>query len=80
MKNPDAKRTKVLTPLLCRTKHLLLLTGTPALAKPKELFTLLSLLRPDIYNNFRDFGNRELFNYKDFKFYPKSYHDSVLGS
>ncbi len=34
------------------------MTGTPALAKPRELFPLLSILRPDVFTNFRDFGNR----------------------
>ena len=37
---------------------MLLLTGTPALAKPKELFALLHILRPDIFKFFKDFGNR----------------------
>ena len=39
IKNKDAKRTKSLLPLLKHAKHVVLLTGTPALAKPKELFT-----------------------------------------
>ena len=36
----------------------MLLTGTPALNKPKELFSLLNILRPDIFVHFRDFGTR----------------------
>jgi len=35
-----------------------LLSGTPAEAKPKELFNLMSIIRPDVFNNFRDFGVR----------------------
>ena len=35
-----------------------MLTGTPALAKPKDLFNLLHIIRPDIFTNFRDFGFR----------------------
>ena len=58
LKNGQAKRTEALTPILVRCKHVILLTGTPALARPKELFSLVSILRPDIFNNFRDFGNR----------------------
>ena len=57
-KNPDAARTKSLTPVLCRCKHVLLLTGTPALAKPRELFSLLSILRPDVFSVFKHFGDR----------------------
>ena len=49
LKNALAKRTEFITPLLQKIKHVLLLTGTPALAKPKELFTLLHILRPDIF-------------------------------
>jgi SWI/SNF-related matrix-associated actin-dependent regulator of chromatin subfamily A-like protein 1 len=30
-------------------KRVFLLTGTPALAKPRELFNLLRILRPDIF-------------------------------
>ncbi len=58
MKNSLAKRTECITPILQKIKHVLLLTGTPALAKPKELFTLLHILRPDIFKFFKDFGNR----------------------
>ena len=58
LKNALAKRTECISPLLQRIKHVLLLTGTPALAKPKELFTLLHILRPDIFKFFRDYGNR----------------------
>lgn len=58
LKNFSAKRTEVLTPLLCRCRHVILLTGTPALARPKEIFSLISILRPDCFNNFKDFGNR----------------------
>ena len=51
-------------------KRVILLTGTPALAKPKELYTILKILRPDVlpffksikikinYYIFVDFGER----------------------
>ena len=58
LKNSQAKRTETLTPLLCRSKHIFLLTGTPAYAKPKELFSLLSILRPDVFYSFKEYGNR----------------------
>lgn len=48
----------MLTPILKCAKHVILLTGTPALAKPKELFTLLSILRPNVFNFFKHFGVR----------------------
>jgi SWI/SNF-related matrix-associated actin-dependent regulator 1 of chromatin subfamily A len=41
-----------------RAKRVLLLTGTPLLARPNEIYNLLKILRPDIFRNFKDFGNR----------------------
>jgi SWI/SNF-related matrix-associated actin-dependent regulator 1 of chromatin subfamily A len=45
-------------PLLKHCKHVILLTGTPAFAKPKDLFNLVTIVRPDVFTNFRDFGVR----------------------
>ena len=58
LKNAEAKRTENLVPVIKRCKRVLLLTGTPAFARPKELYNLLNILRPDAFSNFREFGNR----------------------
>ena len=58
LKNPKTKRTTKLTPLLLESKRVILLSGTPALAKPKELFTLIHILRPDVFSDVREFGMR----------------------
>ena len=58
MKNFDSKRTKLLIPILQRCKRLILLTGTPILAKPIEIYPLLTALRPDFFHNFKEFGER----------------------
>ena len=58
LKNPDAQRTKTLMPILRSRKRVLLLTGTPALAKPKEIYTLCHIIRPDLFERFATFGNR----------------------
>ena len=58
MKSPDAKRTKCLMPIIKRSKRVILITGTPILAKPVELYPLLTMLRPDLFHNFKEFGNR----------------------
>ena len=58
LKSLDAKRTKCLLPIIQKSKRILLLTGTPILSKPLELYPLLTMLRPDIFNNFKVFGNR----------------------
>ena len=34
------------------------MTGTPALARPIELFSQVSALRPDIFKSRREFGER----------------------
>lgn len=39
-------------------KNVILLTGTPALSKPRELFNLLRIIRPDIFKDFKIFGYR----------------------
>lgn len=44
--------------MIKRFKRPILLTGTPAFAKPKELFNLLSILRPDVFSQFKEYGNR----------------------
>ncbi|KAI9000270.1 P-loop containing nucleoside triphosphate hydrolase protein [Gaertneriomyces semiglobifer] len=44
LKSKDAKRTKSLLPLIKDSKRALLLSGTPALSRPVELYTQLSAL------------------------------------
>ena len=58
LKSPDAKRTKCLIPIIQKSKRVLLLTGTPILSRPVELYPLLTMLRPDLFHNFKIFGNR----------------------
>ena len=58
LKSPDAKRTKCLIPIIQTSKRVLLLTGTPILSRPVELYPLLTMLRPDLFHNFKTFGVR----------------------
>ncbi|KFM27269.1 SWI/SNF-related matrix-associated actin-dependent regulator of chromatin subfamily A-like protein 1 [Auxenochlorella protothecoides] len=53
-----AQRSLAVLPLLRETPRVLLLTGTPALNKPKELFSLLSALVPGARLKMKDFGER----------------------
>lgn len=57
-KEPSAKRTRWVYDLCEGVEKVLLLTGTPMTNKPKELFTGLRLLRPDVFPNFRGFARR----------------------
>lgn len=58
LKSRTAKRSKALLPVLKRARRLVLMSGTPALSRPAELFTQLNLLRPDIFPAFHAFGLR----------------------
>lgn len=58
LKNKDSKRTKKLTPILQKSKRLMLLTGTPILAKPVEIYPILHILRPDVFRSTLAFYNR----------------------
>ena len=58
LKSHSSKRSQSLVPILTRMKRLLLLSGTPMLARPVELFNSLKMLRPDIFNDFFAFVNR----------------------
>ena len=58
LKNLNAKRVKLLLPIIQKSKRIILLTGTPIMAKPIELFPILSALRPDCFYNFNEFGLR----------------------
>eukprot|EP00051_Salpingoeca_urceolata_P006971 m.92145 g.92145 ORF g.92145 m.92145 type:complete len:714 (+) comp15062_c1_seq1:336-2477(+) len=58
LKSADAKRTKLLVPLLKTAQRALLLTGTPALSRPIELFTQVNALLPKVFRTKLAFGRR----------------------
>ena len=58
IKDPSAKRTKAALPVLKEARRCFLLTGTPALNRPKEVFTQLSALLPAARVKMKDFGER----------------------
>lgn len=58
LKNSGNKRSDMLTPYLSTRRRVVLLTGTPALAKPREIFNLISIVRPDVFVDFKEFGYR----------------------
>ena len=58
LKSRDSKRSMELVPVIMKAKRILLLTGTPILARPNELYNLVRILRPDIFHSFPKFGNR----------------------
>ncbi len=58
IKDGAAKRTKAAMPVLKEARRCLLLTGTPALNRPKEVFTQLAALLPAAKLRMPAFGER----------------------
>jgi len=58
IKSRTAKRVKVLLPILGKSKRILLLSGTPSLNRPAEIFPQVHLLRRDVFSSFHAFGER----------------------
>ncbi|KAK9288210.1 hypothetical protein L1049_016659 [Liquidambar formosana] len=58
LKNAQAKRTSASLPIIQKAQYAILLSGTPALSRPIELFKQLEALYPDVYKNVHEYGNR----------------------
>ncbi|CAN0928138.1 SWI/SNF-related matrix-associated actin-dependent regulator of chromatin subfamily A-like protein 1 [Linum grandiflorum] len=58
LKNAQAKRTTASLPVIKNAKYAILLSGTPALSRPIELFKQLEALYPDVYKSVHEYGNR----------------------
>ncbi|ORX60334.1 P-loop containing nucleoside triphosphate hydrolase protein [Hesseltinella vesiculosa] len=56
LKNPKTNRTRELTPLLKKAKVVVMLSGTPALSRPIELFPQLHILNQTLFPNMHQFG------------------------
>ncbi|GBG27503.1 Helicase, putative [Hondaea fermentalgiana] len=58
LKSSSALRTKMLAPVLKAARRVALLSGTPALARPIELWTQVHALRPDLFPQYTAFTRR----------------------
>jgi len=58
LKNDKSRRAGKIIPMIQKSRRLLLLSGTPILAKPCEAFHVVTTLRPDIFPNFKSYGER----------------------
>ncbi|XP_021822594.1 SWI/SNF-related matrix-associated actin-dependent regulator of chromatin subfamily A-like protein 1 isoform X2 [Prunus avium] len=58
LKNAQAKRTTASLPVIKKAQYAILLSGTPALSRPIELFKQLEALYPDVYKSVHEYGNR----------------------
>ncbi|EGD72110.1 hypothetical protein PTSG_11548 [Salpingoeca rosetta] len=58
VKNRKAKRSKVIVPLLQQSRRCLLLSGTPALSRPEELYCQLDALCAGHFGSFTAYARR----------------------
>ncbi|CAA7048141.1 unnamed protein product [Microthlaspi erraticum] len=58
LKNAQAKRTTAALPVIKNAQYAILLSGTPALSRPIELYKQLEALYPDVYRNVHEYGSR----------------------
>jgi SWI/SNF-related matrix-associated actin-dependent regulator 1 of chromatin subfamily A len=59
LKQRNSQRTKLALPILEQAKRLVLLSGTPALARPVELWTQISTIAPGLFeNNYTQFTKK----------------------
>lgn len=63
LKNIKAKSTTAAIELTKRAKRVVLLTGTPALSRPSELFTQLQIIDPSFFS-FREYCKQSELKYK----------------
>ncbi|KAM8722201.1 DNA annealing helicase and endonuclease ZRANB3 isoform 1-T5 [Acanthopagrus schlegelii] len=58
LKSRNAARTKILVPLIQSAKRAILLTGTPALGRPEELFMQIDALYPKMFGTWSDYAKK----------------------
>ncbi|XP_033471700.1 DNA annealing helicase and endonuclease ZRANB3 isoform X2 [Epinephelus lanceolatus] len=58
LKSRNAARTKILVPFIQSAKRAILLTGTPALGRPEELFMQIDALYPKRFGTWSDYAKK----------------------
>ena len=58
IKSQTAIRSKVIKSLAKNIPHVLMLTGTPVLSRPIEIFNVLNIIDPKVWNNYYHFAVR----------------------
>lgn len=56
LKNHKTARTKAAIPLMQNAKRLILLSGTPALSRPMELYTQISAIKRNLFPTYVDYS------------------------
>lgn len=76
LKNHKSKRTRNLASFIRSVRYALLLTGTPALNRPAELFSQANMIRKEFFPTFKQYAER----YCDRKMSPLGYWDDSGSS
>ena len=76
LKNHRSQRTRALSPLLKDIRYTLLLTGTPALNRPCELYAQAHIVQKEFFPSFKQYAER----YCDRKMSPLGYWDDTGSS
>ncbi len=58
LKSSKSKRTRAIQPLAQHCRRCIMLSGTPALSRPMELFSQLNMLDPHSWGDVKEFGKR----------------------
>ncbi len=69
IKSPKSKRTMNLMPILQQSSRLIMISGTPALSRPLELYTVLTALDKNMFTSFFEYGLRYCDAHKVGQFY-----------
>ena len=72
LKSHKTKRSKAIAPLVKSIQWALLLSGTPALNRPVELYSQMHMLYPQIFKKFKTYAER----YCDGHMSPMGYYDT----
>ena len=58
LKSWNSQRSLILVPILSQIKRVMLLSGTPMLSRPVEIYNLIKMVRPDIMTDFYKYAHR----------------------
>lgn len=75
IKSDSAKRTAAALKISKEAKHVILISGTPALSRPIELYTQLAALNQKLFTNKHDFGVRYCAAYQAYHKGPRGIWD-----
>ena len=77
LKTHTSQRTQAMKPLVAASRRAIFLSGTPALSRPIELYPQLSMLRPELFGTFDEFGARYCNGYCANGFHPPAFSSAI---